>query len=408
MAYSLDAAASARLSTYFDEIGTLLRDKRKRASFATYAFGILGEGDRKSAEPIAARACGDPSLARAYHERLLHFLGGAKWDDGRVRRVAARHAMSAMAAQTGEPVSVWIIDDTGMLKQGDDSPGVQRQYTGSAGKVANCQIAVTLSVATRTEAVPIDVALYLPEAWANDHARRVKARIPDDVTFKTKPELALAMIERACLDGLAGEVVLADAAYGDSSEFRSVLRLYGLDYAVGIGPQTKVFTLDGDNRPRGETASIGDLAEALKPKAFRRCTWRDGTKNVMSSRFCFVRVKTAHDDGFEPTDREPQWLIVEWSNDGREKKKFHLTTLPRRMTKKQIVGLLKERWRTERVYQELKGELGFDHFEGRTFPGWHHHVSVVLCCYAFVIAERVRHFPPSKAETRDPSQSRAA
>jgi SRSO17 transposase len=408
MSYVLDTAASARLGGFLDEVGTLLRDKRKRASFATYAFGILGEGERKSAEPIAARACGDPSMARAYHERLLHFLGGAKWNDAGVRRVAARHAMSAMASQAGEPVTVWIIDDTGMLKQGDESPGVQRQYTGSAGKVTNCQIAVTLSAATRTEAVPIDAELYIPEAWANDHARRVKARIPEELTFKTKPELALGMIERACLDGLAGEIVLADTAYGDSSDFRAVLRMYGLDYAVGIGPQTKVFTLDADDGAEGEATSIADLAEALGQKAFRTYTWRDGTKAAMSSRFCFVRVKTAHEDGFKPADREPQWLIVERPNDAREKVKFHLTTLPRRMTKKEIIGILKERWRTERVYQELKGELGFDHFEGRSFPGWHHHVSVVLCCYAFVIAERVRHFPPSETETRDAANVRAA
>ena len=149
-------------------------------------------------------------------------------------------------------------------------------------------------------------------------------------------------------------------------------------------------------------------AEALGQKAFRTYTWRDGTKAAMSSRFCFVRVKTAHEDGFKPADREPQWLIVERPNDAREKVKFHLTTLPRRMTKKEIIGILKERWRTERVYQELKGELGFDHFEGRSFPGWHHHVSVVLCCYAFVIAERVRHFPPSETETRDAANVRAA
>ncbi len=407
MAYDLDATACARLDEYFGEIGSVLRNKRKRASFAMYAFGILGEGERKSAEPIAARACGDPRLARAYHERLLHFLSDAKWDDRKVRRIAARHAMTAMAAQAGEPVTVWIIDDTGMLKQGDESPGVQRQYTGSAGKVANCQIAVSLSVATRTEAVPIDVELYVPEIWAEDAARRKKAHIPEELKFRTKTELALDMIERACLDELPGEVVLADAAYGESFQFRSALRLHGLDYAVGIRPNINVLPLDASECRDGEPISAGAFAQDLPTSAFRRYTWRDGTKCRMSGRFSFRRVRVAYDDG-SGIEQEPQWLILEWPEHENDRLKYHLTTLPRRMTKKQIIRVLKERWRTERVYEELKGELGFDHFEGRTFPGWHHHVSVVLCCYAFVIAERVRRFPPSNEATSNDAQRFAA
>ena len=392
--YELGSAGHDRLSRYFTKIGSCLRDKRKRASFAMYAYGILGEGERKSVEPIAARASGDPLLVRAYTERLLHFVGEATWDDLAVRRHGAEHAITAMAVQ--EPVTVWIIDDTGMLKQGKHSVGVQRQYTGSAGKIANCQIAVTLSAATRHEAVPIDVALYLPESWTSDAALRKKARIPDAVTFKTKPELALDMIERACLDEVPGEVVLADSAYGDSAEFRSGVRLFGLDYAVGVKSLTKVYVLNKAGRRRGDATSVKDLAAKLGRKAFRRVTWREGTSPTkLSARFCFRRVKVAHDDGTELEEREDVWLAIEWRDGEDEPAKYHLTTLPRRMTKKEIVRIIKERWRTERVYQELKGELGFDHFEGRSFPGWHHHVSVVLCCYAFVVAERLRRFPPS-------------
>ena len=407
MAYELDAAGMSRLGEYFAEIGGVLRDKRKRASFATYAYGILGDGDRKSAEPIAARACGDPELARAYHERLLHFLGEAKWDDHAVRRIAARHAMSAMAAQAGEPVSVFIVDDTGLLKQGTHSVGVQRQYTGSAGKITNCQIAVTLSVATSHEAVPLDVALYLPESWANDADLRKKARIPDAVEFKTKPELALDMIRDACLDEVPGKVLLADSAYGDSSDFRAAVALYGFDYAVGIHTTSTVHLLDMLGRARSPAIAVGELAKRLGPKAFRKFTWREGTKGKLSGRFCFRRVKTAHDDGQPAREREEQWLLLEW-DEAAQKTKCYLTTLPRRMSKKQIIRILKERWRTERVYEELKGELGFDHFEGRSFPGWHHHVSVVLCCYAFVVAERVRHFPPSTRETANDAKPLAA
>jgi len=407
MSYELDAAAHGRLGEYFSEIGKCLRDKRKRASFAMYAFGLLSDGDRKSAEPIAARTCGDPSQANGYHLRLLHLLSRASWDDHAVRRVAARHALDAMGAQ--EPVSVWIVDDTGMLKQGSHSVGVQRQYTGSAGKIANCQIAVTLSAATRYEAVPIDVALYLPKTWIDDEGLRAKARIPEQTTFKTKPQLAIEMIYRACLDELPGSIVLADTAYGESSEFRSGLQLYGLDFAVAITAPTKVFLLNDVGRCRSEAIGVKELGRKLGPKAFRRVTWRDGTApKKLSSRFCFRRVKVAHDDGTPLDERQPLWLVIEWPQGEADPMKFFLTTLPHRMSKKEIVRIIKERWRTERVYQEMKGELGFDHFEGRSFPGWHHHMSVVLCCYAFVVAERLRHFPPASLQAQDGSNRCAA
>src|SRR5512133_2728677 len=276
MSYQFDVAGVARLEAYFAQIGACLRDKRKRESFAMYAFGILGEGERKSAEPIAARACGDVGDIQHTHDKLLHFLARASWDDHAVRRVAARYALAAMSAR-GEAVTTWIIDDTGFLKQGNCSVGVQRQYTGSAGKIANCQVGVSLSVATRTEHVPLDFALYLP-----------------------------------------------------------------------------------------------------------------------SSRFCFRRVNVACEDGIAPASHEPVWLMMEWPEGEDKPTKFSLTTLPRRLSEKQIVRVTKERWRTERVYEELKGELGLDHFEGRSYAGWHHHISVVLCCFAFVVAERVQHFPPSQ------------
>jgi SRSO17 transposase len=407
MSFALDEAAHARMATFIGKVGSCLRDKRKRASFAMYAQGILADGDRKSVEPIAARASGDPALVRAYTERLLHFVTDAQWDDHAVRRVAADHAIEAMAAQ--EPVGVFIVDDTGMLKQGTHSVGVQRQYTGSAGKITNCQIAVTLSVATRHDAVPIDVALYLPQSWTSDAELRKKARIPDAVTFKTKPELALDMIERACLDEVPGEIVLADAAYGESSEFRSGVRFYGLDYAVAVSAPTKVFLLNASGRHRGQSISVKELARKLGRKAFRRVTWRDGTApKKLSARFCFRRVKVAHDDGTPLDEREDIWLVMEWRDSEVEPTRYHLTTLPRRMSKKEIVRIIKERWRTERVYQEMKGELGFDHFEGRSFQGWHHHVSVVLCCYAFVVGERLRHFPPSALQTEDGANQCAA
>ncbi len=410
MVFEMTADVHARMGEFFGKrIGALLPRSEQRVSFATYAQGIVADGERKSVEPIAARATGDPLACKPMHERLLHFIGRSPWSDRLVRREAARYTIEALQKQ--EPVSTWIVDDTGFLKQGKHSVGVQRQYTGSAGKVANCQIGVSLSIATRNEHVPIDFALYLPESWTEDASRRHKARIPEDVVFKTKIDLALDLITRAVEDEIPGEVVLADCAYGVSSDFRNVIRMYGLDFGVAVNALTRVWLLDALGRRQGEPVGAQQLGVDLGAKAFRPITWRQGTKGNrerLSSRFCFRRVKAANEDGTEAQDKEPLWLIIEWPEGESKPTKFTLTSLPRRMPKKQIVRLLKERWRTERAYEDLKGELGLDHFEGRSFPGWHHHVSVVLCCYAFIVAEHVRHFPPSAGRGDQASPDRLA
>jgi SRSO17 transposase len=395
MGYELDRAGVNRLDEYFEKrIGKHLRDRRKRESFAMYALGLVGDGERKSAEPIAARASADPARARAMHEKLLHFVGRSHWSDRAVRLEAARYAIEALGDK--ERITTWVIDDTGFLKQGTHSVGVQRQYTGSAGKIANCQLGVSLCVATPTEHVPIDFELYLPKSWTEDAVRRREARIPDDVVFKTKIELAIDMMRRASADGIAGELVLADCFYGRSSLFRMATRELGLDYAVAVDADTRVWLLDKAERRRGAPVRVDQMTANLPAGVFRRFTWREGSKAKMASRFCFRRVVPAPDDGTDPAERERIWLVAEWPEGEAKPNKFVFTTLPRRLSKKQIIRLLKERWRTERAYEDLKGELGLDHFEGRSFPGWHHHVSVVLCCYAFIVAERVRHFPPSR------------
>jgi SRSO17 transposase len=388
MASSLDAGAELRLQQYFDRIGVVLGDRRRRESFAIYAMGLLGDGERKSIEPIAARACADATTADAAHQRLLHFAADSPWSDRGVRHEAAYYALSAMARR--EPIETWIIDDTGFLKQGKHSVGVQRQYTGSAGKITNCQIGVSLSITTRTEHVPIDFELYLPQSWIDDPDRRIEARIPKNVQFKTKPELAVDMIRRAVDDRVPSGVVLADSAYGSSSTFRQEVRSLGLQYTVGVDPKTTVKLLDKEGRAQGEAISVRDLAFQIEERnGFRRCTWRKGTKEDLTARFALRRVMPAHDR------REPLWLLIEWRDGEDEPANYFLSSLPERTTKRQLVRVAMQRWRTERVYEDLKGELGLDHYEGRRFQGWHHHVSVTLCCYAFIIAERVRRFPPS-------------
>jgi SRSO17 transposase len=403
MAFSDDSAMESRLGEFLNgRIGRHLARREQRESFALYAHGILADGERKSVEPIAARATGSDDedaevepgvLCERMQARLLNFLRDSPWDDRCVRREAARYVVEALEKQ--EPVTTWVIDDTGFPKQGKHSVGVQRQYTGTLGKIGNCQIGVSLTIATRHEHVPIDFALYMPKSWTDDAARRKKARVPVDLVFKTKLDLALDLITRAVDDKIPGEIVLADAAFGGSSDFRNTVRMFGLDLGVAVSASTKVWPLDKLGRRRGDPLGVQDLGIKRGRRGFRRLTWREGPGGRLSSRFAFCPVKVAHDDGTDAGDREPIWLVIEWPEGEAKPTKFVLTTLPRRMTKKQIVRIIKERWRTERAYEELKGELGLDHFEGRSFPGWHHHVTVVLSCYAFIVSERVRRFPPS-------------
>ena len=402
--YVMDAGAQRRLEAYLNSIGDVLGDPRRRASFATYAMGLWGDGERKSVEPIAARACADPSRTAAAHQRLLHFLSNSAWDDRKVRGVAAGHGVDALAAR--EPIVGWILDDTGFLKQGTHSVGVQRQYTGSAGKIANCQIGVSLSVITPSEHLPIDFDLYLPHRWADDAERRREARIPDDVPFQTKPELAIAQLRRAAAAGIPGGVVLGDAAYGHSSRLRRTCRELGLPYAVGINATDRVVRLDRCGRCIGEPVAVRDCAIGLGLGGYRRTTWREGSKTKLWSNFALQRVVMVQGDGVD--EREEVWLLMEWEPGKSGPTKYFVSSLPPSASRKQVVRTVKQRWRTERVYEDLKGELGLDHFEGRRFRGWHHHVSVALCCFAFVVAERARAFPPSaRKEDRDGPHRRA-
>jgi SRSO17 transposase len=390
----MDAAAEQRLVDYFDRIGEVLGRPERRASFATYALGILGEGERKSIEPIAARACADLARMDADHQRLHHFATDSPWEDDAVRREAARYALTAMTKR--EEIECWIIDDTGFPKQGKHSVGVQRQYSGTLGKVGNCQVAVSLSVATRTEHLPIDFALYLPESWLTD-AKRSEARIPWNLQHATKGELALQMISRAVDDGVPPGLVVADQGYS-SDEFRQGIRALGMHYAVPADPKSMVVTIGKNGRRSESRIHLEQLARRIdKAGGFRRCTWREGTKESLWARFSLSRVVWAGRSypHTEIEDREPVWLLIEWRDGETEPRNYFFCSLPGPMTTKQLVRLVMQRWRTERVYEDLKGELGLDHYEGRRFPGWHHHVSVVLACNAFVVAERARRFPPS-------------
>jgi SRSO17 transposase len=393
----IGADSAERLKAYLDGLGAKLRDKRQRSSFATYVLGLLSDGERKSAEPMAARASGEPEGTHAAHERLIHFLAASPWKDEPVRRYAARYAVDAL--QTQGPIRTWVVDDTGFLKQGKHSPGVQRQYTGSAGKTANCQVGVSLVVASEHAHVATDFRLYIPESWTEDRARCRRAYIPDDVDYTPKWCLALNMIEAALAAKLPKGVVLADCDYGNKTLFRDMLDVLGLQYAVEVQSTTKLRLLD-DHGTLGQRISVADIGLSLRSK-LRTVTWREGTKVTLRSRFARVRVVVDRDDG---RVRDPEWLLIEWPKDESAPTKFVLSTMPANTSCKQMVRTFKTRWRIERSYEDLKGELGLDHYEGRSFIGWHHHVSVVLACYAFLVAEQVRSFPPS-ARGQGPDRS---
>ncbi len=384
MGYEAGAPAMARMESYIERVTGSLRDHRSRASFALYAFGLLTDGERKCMEPIAARLCGcaddDREIQRA-HDRMINLISRSEWEDAPVRSEAVQYGLAAIKAR-GERIEVSIIDDTGFLKQGKHSAGVHRQYTGSAGKTANCQVAVSLTVASRSTHLPVDMQLYLPEVWTNDRARCRAAKIPDEVGYRPKWQMALLMLERAKKQGIPLGIALADSAYGDVGDFRVGLRWLDLPYAVAIHATTCVTLLGRDGRERA-TLQVSKVAPSLPKKAFRKVTWRQGTSRPMCSRFARRRVRVGGID---------QDLIIEWPEGEAKPTDYTLVAIPGQVSTKQMVRILKQRWRTERAYEDMKGELGLDHFEGRSWRGWNHHVTLALCCYAFVVAEQLRHF----------------
>lgn len=371
-----------RLSQYLEALGEHLWDSRQRASFAMYVLGLLSERPRKNVESIASLFSTGPDEADAVYQRLVHFLGAAPWPDDAVRLSAVRFALADLTRNA--PLQSLIIDDTAFPKSGASSVGVQRQYCGALGKVANCQVVVSLTCATERAHLPIDMQPYLPQKWTDSEARRKQAHIPSDVAFQTKPDIALALLARAKKNGLASGVVLADAAYGDSLEFREGVRSLQLHYAVGIQLNTQVQLL----RNEEEIVSVNALIARVKAKPFRRYAWREGTKKTLQARFAFFPVRIPKSERAEPL-----WLIVERRDGAKERDRAYLCSLPQHTTRKRLIYVLKDRWCTEAVYQESKQQLGMDQYQGRLYPGLQHHLSAVICTYAFIVAERERNCP---------------
>jgi SRSO17 transposase len=313
------------------------------------------------------------------------------------------------------PIEAWIIDDTSFPKQGKHSVGVHHQYCGQLGKQANCQVTVSLSIANHSASLPVAYRLYLPKDWTKDRARRKKAGVPKDIAFKTKPEIALEQIRWACEAGLPRGVGLMDAAYGNDSRLRASMTELGVPYVASILPNTLMWPSGTGPRRKGkplnntgrrdepDLISAKEVALSLLKRAWRTVRWREGSAEWLSSRFARVRVRVGHNK-LIPEKLSPEWLLIEWPEGEAEPTKYWLSTLPANVSFRRLVDLAKLRWRIERDYQELKQEVGLGHYEGRGWRGFHHHATLCIAAYGFLIAERAT-IPPSGPRSATPFQA---
>jgi SRSO17 transposase len=361
-----------------------------------YLRGLIEQGPRKSLEPMVARLGEE-----ADYQSLQQFLADSPWDPALVTRAVAERVCRAI------DVGAWVLDDTGFVKDGKNSPGVKRQYSGTLGKIGNCQIGVSLHAVGAHGTVPLGWALYLPEEWCDDAERRRKAKIPAEVMFKTKPELGVELVERAAGWDVARAPVLGDCAYGDTTQLRERIHGAGLEYVLSVSAETTVFgpqttfevperaakTGRPRSRPRPdrEPESIGALIAGLGADAWQTVTFRDGPDGKpMTSRFCFVRVRAAHNwKKATPFPPREEWLIAEWPEGRDQPTDYWLSNLPADIEPERLARLARLRWMIELDYKQLKGELGLDHYEGRSWLGWYHHTALVTAAHGFLTLERL-------------------
>jgi SRSO17 transposase len=376
---------------------------------------LLLPGERKSVEPMAARLC--PDNVRQTHQSMHHVVAHAPWSDEDMLEAVRQYALPVMQRQG--PVVAWVVDDTGFVKKGMHSVGVTRQYCGQIGKQENCRVGVSLSFSTAEASLPIAWRLYLPEVWAQDKKRRKATGVPQEIRFQTKPEIALQQIRTAVDREMPMAPVLADAAYGNDTKFREGISELGLLYVVGVQSSVSVWppgqaplpkrTWKGIGRPtkllrrnRQHTPiAVRELAMNLAPSAWKTVRWREGTRKPLRSRFAALPVRPAHRDDERSELRAEEWLLIEWPSQEAEPTKYWLSTLPQATQLKDLVRMAKQRWIIERDYQELKQELGLGHYEGRGWRGFHHHATLCIAAYGFLVAERSRFSPSARAAKVD-------
>ena len=404
-------AQQKRLAAYLDGLAQAAGHADRKEPLKAYCTGLLLPGERKSVEPMAARLA--PDNVRRTHQSLHHVVADAPWSDEDVLRQVRKYVLAAMTEK--EPVAAWVVDDTGFVKKGTHSVGVARQYCGQVGKQENCRVAVSLSVTTQRASLPVAWRLYLPEGWAQDQERREQAGVPEEIRFATKPAIALQQIRGAVEEGIPTAPVLGDAGYGNDTQFREGVTALHLLYVLGVSSSTTVWKEGEGPLPKKAWSGRGQppkrlrrdanhrpvavlaLAQGLRKKAWKNVTWREGTKHPLRSRFAAVRVRPAHRDEKRTEPRPEEWLLIEWPKGEAEPTKYWLSTLPAETKLRNLVFLAKLRWIIERDYQELKQELGLGHFEGRGWRGFHHHATLCIAAYGFLVAERSLFSPSARA-----------
>ena len=409
----MGSRVESRFERYADAMVDALGHADRALPARWYLRGLMLPGQRKSVEPMAARV--HPQDVRSAHQSMHHLVADSEWSDAALLWAVARKVVPVLS-RAGEAPLYWIIDDTGFRKYGKHSVGVARQYCGQLGKTENCQVAVSLSLASAEGSLPLAWGLYLPREWAEDKKRRARAGVPPEIAFATKGELAWRQIEAALRAEIPRGTVLMDAGYGDEAALRDRLFAHGLTYAVGVRPQTTVWwdayqpappPPSGRGRPRTRVRrdaahppiSVRELAQSLPASSYRSITWREGTNAPLRSRFARVRVRTAQGD----RPREEEWLLIEWPNEEAEPTHYWLSTLPASRSFRELVATVKMRWRIERDYCELKGELGLGHYEGRNWRGFHHHASLCIAAYGFLMLERLAGTKKNSARLKAPS-----
>ena len=391
-----DKQLAQAFTSWIEPFCQAFRHKAQRQWAPLYVRGLLAPGDRKSVEPMASR------VAPEDLQQLHHFVSTSKWDTAPLEAVLLEKADRLVGGDDAH----LIIDDTGIPKKGEHSVGVAHQYCGAVGKQANSQCLVSVTLARDDVPVPIALRLYLPKSWAVDARRRTLVGVPDSIVFRTKPQIAIEEVRRIRDAGVRFGDVLADAGYGASYEFRHALTAMDLRWAVGVMPDQLVYPSNAKVRPppkrkpgaqgapkkwgtpNAERQKAAGLFEHLN--VFRVVSWRRGTKGKLSAKFAAVRVRPADGDDIGHRVRLPTaeaWLVCELRGDER---RFYLSNYPADTSLKTLAGIIKARWSCEQAHQQLKEELGLDHFEGRSWHGLHHHALLTLIAFGFLQHMRAR------------------
>jgi SRSO17 transposase len=394
-ASSVAPAVKARMEAFVAQVaGAAMNHPVQRANAEVYVRGLLAAGARKSLEPLVERLDGEGD-----YQSLQQFLADSPWDPGRLMQAVVERVAPVVGAEA------WVLDDTGFPKDGKHSPGVKRQYSGTLGKIGNCQIGVSLHAVSERATLPLGWALYLPEDWCADPERRRKAKIPEHVTFQTKPQLGVGLVKQAAGWAIDRVPVLGDAAYGENTQLRSELDSSGIEYVLSINAETTIFApgtafvvperkpgRPGRNaaahRADRDPVAVGEYAKTLTDADFQTVTFRGTGKTRIQSRFAFIRITAAHPVTRDRVAPREEWLIIEWPEGHDAPSDYWISNLPATTKPQRLARLARLRWMIELDYRQLKGELGLDHYEGRSYLGWYHHTALVTTSHAFLTLER--------------------